>query len=155
MTRRNAVVFAAIVAGVVSTLVQVALWILDGEALPGILLRDARLAAAIVMGPSVLQPAHAFDARVMLVATAVHFALSIAFAAALSALVARGSTTQAIARGTAFGALLYVVNLHVMTLPFPWFDVSRGAITFAAHIAFGASAAAALRWAGVPGPRAR
>src|SRR5689334_9626991 len=140
---RNAVVIAGIVAGVVSTLVQVALWIVDGAPFPAILFRDARLAAALVMGTSALKAADTFDARVMIVAAVVHFALSIAFATALSPWLARGSTTRAIARGAVFGVALYVLNLHVMTLVFPWFDVSRGAITLAAHVAFGVSAAAA------------
>ena len=142
------IVLAGIVAGVVSSLVQIVLWVLFTDAFPAILFRDARLTAAIVVGTAVLQPVATFDVYVMLVATVVHFTLSIAFAAALSLLVARCSMPQALAIGAAFGAALYVVNLHLMTLVFPWFAASRGAITLAAHIVFGVSAAAALRQAG-------
>jgi len=148
VTRGRAVVLAGVVAGVVSTLVQIVLWLAAGNPFPAILYRDARLAAAIVSGPSVLQPADAFDARIMLLATAVHFVLSVVFAGILAPIVERRSTTQALVRGAAFGVALYAVDLHLMTLVSPWFEVSRGAITLAAHVAFGVSAAlacAALR----------
>jgi len=141
------IVLSGIAAGVVSTLTQVVLWVLLTDAFPAILFRDARLTAAIVAGTAVLQPAAAFDVYVMLIATVVHFTLSIAFAAALSVLVTRCSMAQALAIGAAFGAALYVLNLHLMTFVFPWFAVSRGAITLAAHVAFGASAAAVYRYA--------
>jgi len=144
----RSIVLAGIVAGVVSTLVQIVLWVLSTDPFPAILFRDARLAAAIVAGPSMLQLPEASNAYVMLIATVVHFALSIAFAAALSALVVRCSMPQALARGAVFGAALYGLNLHLMTFAFPWFEVSRGAITLAAHVAFGVSAAAVLRRAG-------
>jgi hypothetical protein len=137
---------AGVAAAVVSTLVQIVLWALLTDALPGILFRDARLAAAIVAGPSVLQPAETPDVRIMLIATVVHFALSIAFAAALSTVIARRSMRQSLVLGAAFGAGLYVLNLHVLTVVFPWFDISRGAITLAAHVAFGVSAAAVYRY---------
>jgi len=143
----RAIALAGIVAGIISTLVQIVLWVLFTDAFPAILFRDARLAAAIVAGRSVLQPPDTFDAYVTLVATVVHFTLSIAFAAALSVLVARCSMRRALAAGAAFGAALYVVNLHLMTFVFPWFAASRGAITLAAHVAFGAIAAAVYRYA--------
>nr|UXE45861.1 hypothetical protein Hi04_10k_c5380_00013 [uncultured bacterium] len=135
---------AGIVAGVVSALVQIGLWALFTDALPAILFRDARLTAAIALGPSVLRLADPFDARVLLVATVIHFALSIVFGAALFLLIGRCSTPRALAVGAGFGAGLYVLDLHLMTFIFPWFAVSRGAITFAAHLAFGMSAAAVL-----------
>jgi hypothetical protein len=141
----RSIVKAGIAAGVISTLVQIVLWVLFTDAFPAILFRDARLVAAIAIGPSVLQSAEGFDVHVVLIATVVHFTLSIAFAAALSVLVTRCSMPQALASGAAFGVALYVVNLHLMTSIFPWFDVSRGAITLAAHVAFGVSAAAVLR----------
>jgi hypothetical protein len=141
----RSILFAGIVAGVVSTLVQIVLWLLFTDALPAILLRDARLAAAMVLGRSVLEPATTFDAYILLVATAVHFALSFAFAAALSLLVGRRSISRALVVGAGFGAGLYVLDLHFMTAFFPWFAVSRGAIALAAHVAFGVSAAVVLR----------
>ncbi len=48
--------FAGFVAGVISTVAQLALWWLAEMPLPETLFRDARLAAAMVMGSSVLPP---------------------------------------------------------------------------------------------------
>jgi hypothetical protein len=139
--RVRAILLAAVVAGAVSTLVQVALWLVFTDAFPKVLYRDARLAAALVAGPWALRRPDQFDVYVLLIATLVHFALSIAFAAPLAPLVSRCAMAQALARGIAFGAVLYFVNLHLVTFVFPWFEASRGAIAFVAHVAFGASAA--------------
>jgi len=147
----RSIVLAGIASGVVSTLVQMMLWVLFTHAFPAILFRDARLAAAIVLGRSALQPAGAFDSQIIVVATVVHFVLSIAFSAALAAFVGRRPMPQALAVGAAFGVALYALNLHFMTFIFPWFEVSRGAITLAAHLAFGMTAAAVLgRIRGIP-----
>ncbi len=60
---------AGIVAGVVATVAQIILWWAFTDDLPSILYRDARLTAAIVMGPAVLPPPSTFDLAVMIVAT--------------------------------------------------------------------------------------
>ncbi|MCK0506124.1 sodium:proline symporter [Aromatoleum anaerobium] len=136
---------AGIVAGVVATGAQLALWWLFSEALPGILFRDARLAAAIVMGPGVLPPPATFDVVVMLVATVVHFALSIVYGVVLAPLAAALDTRRALLAGGVFGLALFVVNMYGFTLVFPWFDVARDWITAAAHVVFGVTAAAFAR----------
>jgi hypothetical protein len=138
-------IVAGLVAGVVSTAVQLLLWLAFTDALPQILFRDARLAAAIVMGPGVLPPPAGFDAGVMLMATLVHFALSIIYGLALAALIAPFDWYRSALVGNAFGLALYVVNLYGFTALFPWFAVARDWITLAAHLAFGVSAAAAYR----------
>lgn len=133
---------AGVAAGVVSTVAQLVLWALFTDALPEILFRDARLAAAIVLGREVLAPqAEGSGLRVMAVATAVHFALSIAYGFAIAALVRRGGMGAALLVGAWFGAALFVVNMYGFTLVFPWFDVARDPITFAAHVVFGVSGA--------------
>ena len=63
----RAAVAAGMAAGILATDVQVALWFILTDALPEIFYRDARLAAAIVMGPGALSPAGA-RAPVLLVA---------------------------------------------------------------------------------------
>jgi hypothetical protein len=136
---------AGLAAGIVSTLVQVLLWAIFTDALPGILWRDARLAAALVLGREVLMPASTFDARVILVATVVHFALSIVFAAVLAAIIGRRSMAAALITGATFGGMLYAIDLHALTAIFPWFVAARGPITLAAHVAFGVSAAFVFR----------
>lgn len=57
-----AVVGAGIVAGALATLAQMLLWVAIGEDAWTLLLRDARLTAALVLGEAVLSPSAAFDA---------------------------------------------------------------------------------------------
>ena len=142
----RAAVWAGIAAGVLSTLVQIALWFAFTDALPDIFYRDARFAAAIVTGPDVLS---ATDERasIMLVATLVHFALSIVYGVIVSRLTARLRARPALAAGAIFGMALYALNLYGFTAAFPWFAASRGGITLAAHVTFGIVAAGAYRLA--------
>lgn len=136
---------AGIVAGIVATVAQLALWWIFSDALPGILFRDARLAAAIVMGAGVLPPPATFDVGVMLVATVVHFALSIVYGIVLAPLVAALDARRALLAGVVFGLALFVLNMYGFTVVFPWFDVARDWITAAAHVVFGVTAAAFAR----------
>jgi hypothetical protein len=151
MNRRNnpldlrAAVYAGIVAGALATLVQMALWSIFTDALPAILFRDGRFAAALLLGRGVLPPPASFDAWVMLVATFVHFALSIAYGLMLAPLIARLSTRLSLLAGTAFGLGLYIVNLDGFTAIFPWFEESRDWIAMVAHVAFGLFAAGTYR----------
>ena len=133
--------WAGIVAGIVSTAAQLALWAAFTDALPGILFRDARLAAAIVLGPTVLPPPASFDAVVMLVATVVHFALSVAYGLILAPLLASLGMASSLVAGALFGVALFSVNMYGFTTVFPWFDAARDWITVAAHVVFGVSAA--------------
>jgi hypothetical protein len=133
-------------AAVISTVVQVLLWATLTDALPDVLWRDARLAAAIVLGKSALNPSTSYDAQIVLVATLVHFVLSIAYAGALAALITRLRTAWALTAGVVFGLALYAINLYGFTAVFTWFTVARGGITLAAHFAFGLSASAVYCW---------
>ena len=135
-SRVHAWLVAAAAAATISTLVQIALWIAFTDAFPAILARDARLAAALVLGNRVLPPPATFDAAVMLAALFVHTALSLAYAAVLAGLVEGRSISLATIIGAAFGAALYPVNMYVFTAVFPWFAVTRDWITAAAHVAF-------------------
>jgi hypothetical protein len=128
---------AGIAAGVVATLAQIALWWLSSEPLPAILLRDARLTAAIIMGREVLPPPATFDWSVTLIATLVHFALSIAYALALSVFISRLGTPLSLLAGAVFGLSLYAINMYGFTFVFPWFAAARDWITAATHVIFG------------------
>ena len=139
----KAAIYAGIVAGILATLVQVVLWAVFTDALPAIIFRDARFAAAIVMGRGVLPPPATFDWEVMLVATLVHFALSVAYGLILSALKSRLRAASSLLAGAVFGLCLYAVNMYGFTSVFPWFNDSRGWITAVTHVAFGMSAAGA------------
>lgn len=140
--RVSAAISAGVVAGILSTVVEVLLWAVFTEKLPGILFRDARLTAAMAMGTGSLTPPDAFDPWIMAVATLIHFTLSIVYGLAAAVLVGGRGTRAALAAGAVFGAALYGINLYVFTLIFPWFAQARGWITLAAHLAFGISAAA-------------
>ena len=136
---RNAVtiIFAGIAAGTLSTLAQLLLWAASGEDAWTLLLRDAGLTAALLPGGSAPSPSDGIDARIMLAATGIHFALSIAYAALLLPVAKRLAFTPSMFAGAGFGAALYFVNLYGFTFIFPWFAQARGGITLAAHLAFG------------------
>ena len=108
-------VSAGVIAGTLATLIQMLLWLVFTDDFPGILYRDARLTAALMLGESVLPPPATFNANVMLTATLIHFTLSIAYAAVLAALTARLDAVAALLAGIGFGVALYMVNLYGFT----------------------------------------
>ncbi|MBN3795371.1 sodium:proline symporter [Burkholderia sp. Ac-20392] len=141
------VLWAAFGAAAGSTVVELLLWPIVGDDAIGNLLRDSRLTAAIVMGRGVLGASVGFDPLVMAVATLVHLALSLTYAAVLAKAIRNLSRAAALVAGGAFGLILYGVNLYAFTAIFPWFIPVRGAITLVAHLVFGITAAAAYRFA--------
>ena len=136
----RAAVLAGIASAVAATIAEILLWWMNGIAVCEMLFRDARLAAAIVMGPGVIIPTSTFDWHVMLVATCLHFSLSILYAAVLAAAIRHAGSMAATAAGSLFGLLLYIVNMYGFTRYFPWFIVTRDWITAIAHVVFGAAA---------------
>ena len=137
--------YGGVAAGILATLAQVALWAVFTDALPTIVFRDARFAAAIVMGRAVLPPPATFDAWIVLVATLVHFALSIAYGLLLARLIAGLGRTSSLLAGAVFGLFVYGVNMYGFTSVFPWFEAARDGITVAAHVVFGIVAAGAYQ----------
>ncbi|HEY5993405.1 MAG TPA: sodium:proline symporter [Gallionellaceae bacterium] len=135
-----AIIWAGVAAGIVSTLAQLLLWLVLTDEFPAALFRDARLTAALVLGVRVLAPPATFDAVVWLVATLVHFSLSIGYAALLATFAMRFGNAASLLAGAGFGVALYAVNLHGFTEMFPWFAQARGWITVAAHALFGMTA---------------
>ncbi|WP_069704934.1 sodium:proline symporter [Burkholderia seminalis] len=136
------ILWAAFGAAVGSTVIELLLWAIAGDDAVRNLLRDARLTAAIVMGRSVLGSSGGFDPLLMGVATLVHAALSLVYAAVLARLAHGLSLRATPLAGGAFGLVLYGVNLYAFTAIFPWFIPVRGAITLIAHLVFGVTAAA-------------
>jgi len=133
---------AGLCAGVIATVAQLLLWWLAGMPLAETLFRDARLTAALVMGPAVLPPPQGLPAStaqwdILLVATLIHFALSVAYAVIPAHLSGRLRTAPALLVGAMYGLLIYVVNLYGFTLLFPWFEVARDWVTLVAHLVFG------------------
>ena len=136
---------AGIIAGVVATAAQMILWWAFTDDLPNILYRDARLTAAIVMGPGVLPPPSTFDLKIMTIATVIHFGLSVAYGLILGRAIHGLSMRPALFSGLLFGLILYVVNMYGITEIFPWFSAVRDWITIIAHAVFGVSVVAAYK----------
>lgn len=134
----RALILAAVTAAVASTLIQILLWWGFTGASPWPLLsRDARLTAAIVMGRTVLPPSGVFDPVVWLIASFIHFTLSIVYAVIIVYPASRFGIVTSMIIGTAAGIMIYIVNLYGFTMIFPWFVQSRGGITLLAHAVFG------------------
>lgn len=151
----RAAIWAGLIAGTLATLAQVALWLVFTDDFPTILLRDAHLTAAMVLGNSSLSPLASFDVGVLLIATLIHFTLSILYAAVLIALAARLDAVPSLLAGISFGVALYVINLNGFTAIFPWFEQARGWITFIAHVMFGTIAIWVYRRLDVSNARSR
>src|SRR3569832_509110 len=85
---RNAV-YAGIAAGVIATVVQLVLWWAFWDVLPAIFFRDVRLAAAILLGSTILPPPVSFDWLAFGAASVVHFSLSVVCSFILAVAIAR------------------------------------------------------------------
>jgi hypothetical protein len=142
-----AAVGAGCAAGVSSTFLQMGMWLVLSYPAWDMLLRDSRLAAAIVLGPGVLPPPATFDLFIMLVSGILHFVLSATYGLVIAALVNRMKMTAAVCLGAISGLLLFIVNMGGFTGIFPWFVASRDTATAVAHIGFGMTAAACYRYA--------
>lgn len=133
-------------AGILATVVQIALWRLAGMPILETLFRDARLTAALLMGPGVLPPPSTAQWDILVVATLIHFALSISYALAPALMTARLSAGPAIVAGALYGLGIYIVNLYGFTLLFPWFSVARDWVTLLTHIVFGMGLTGGYWW---------
>lgn len=131
------VLVAGLGAGAIAAVAQLALWWLAEMPLPETLFRDARLTAALVMGSAVLPPPSTPQWGILLVATLIHFALSVAYAVIPAHLAGHMRTGPAIFSGALYGLAIYVVNLYGFTVLFPWFAVDRDWVTVLTHLVFG------------------
>lgn len=139
------VLIAGLGAGIFATVAQFVLWWLVELPLPETFFRDVRLTAALVMGASVLTPPSTPQWDILLVATLIHFSLSVTYALILAYLLGRLRTAPTLFAGALYGLVIYVVNLYGLTLLFPWFTVSRDWVTLLAHLAFGVALAGGYR----------
>jgi hypothetical protein len=138
-SRPKVAVLAGFAAGTLATAAQMTLWWLTSVPVLETLLRDARLTAAIVMGRRVLPPSTLGRWDVLLVATLIHFALSVAYAAIPTLFTPRLRTRSALFAGAVYGLAIYGINLYGFTAIFPWFSGSRGWVTALTHVVFGVS----------------
>ncbi|MCO6427477.1 MAG: sodium:proline symporter [Nitrosomonas communis] len=141
----SAALYAGVAASIFSTVAQILLWWVCWDALPSILYRDARFAAAIILGPEVLPPPATLDWLVLLVATWLHFGLSIIYALVLSRLIYRLDLKISLIIGVLYGLVLFILNVYGFAIIFPWFVETRDWITLTAHGVFGISAAAVYK----------
>jgi hypothetical protein len=146
----RAAIYAGVAAGILATALQIVLWAIFTDAIPAILYRDSRFAAAIVLGPGVLPPPASFDPGIMMIAAVVHFALAIAYALLLARLIANLRMRTSLVVGAAFGLSVYALNMYGFTAVFPWFASSRDWITTLTHLVFGMVLAAVYRIAAKP-----
>lgn len=132
---------AGIAAGIFATIAQILLWWVFWDALPSILYRDARFAAAIILGEEILSSPPTLDWHIMFIATGIHFGLSIIYAIALCWLIHRLDIKTSLITGGLYGLGLFTINMYGFAIIFPWFVETRDWITVTAHVVFGVSAA--------------
>jgi hypothetical protein len=132
----KAALLAGLIAGVVFMIMEMTLVALAGMGFWA----PPRMIAAMVLGRGVLPPPATFEPGVMMVAMAIHFVLSIAYALIFAWIVSRWilHTYMVIIAGTVFGLGLYVINFYGFTVLFPWFAEARNWISIVSHLAFGA-----------------
>lgn len=131
------VLIVGLCAGVIAALTQLLLWWLSGAPVAEMLFRDVRLTAALVLGSGVLPPPSTPQWDVLLVATCIHFTLSIIYALIPAYQAQRLRTASTIFAGPLYGLAIYGANLYGLTLLFPWFAVARDWITLVTHLVFG------------------
>jgi hypothetical protein len=129
-----AALYAGVAAGILATMAQIILWWAIADSLPGVMFRDARLAAAIILGQEILPMTADFDWLAMFVATMVHFSLSVVYSTILALLIAPFNMAVSILIGIVFGFILFGVNMYGFTIIFPWFVEARDWNTLVAHI---------------------
>lgn len=146
MINPRVLLIVGIGAGTLATVAQIALWGLAGMPILETLFRDARLTAALLMGPGVLPPPSTAQWDILLVATLIHFALSIGYALLPAGLATRLSAGPTIVVGALYGLGIYVINLYGFTALFPWFSVARDWVTLVTHLVFGMGLTGGCWW---------
>lgn len=139
----RAALLAGIIAGIVDEALLVAGLALQGEGF----WTASRMTAAIVMGEGVLPPPATFDLAVIIVATLVHFGLSIIYALIIAWFVRKSGWNAGLLIGVAAGFAIYVFNFYLVApFMFPWWIEMRGLVPTLIHPVFGVTAAAAYMW---------
>jgi hypothetical protein len=140
---------AGLIAGTLATAIQMLLWWLTNHPVFATLIRDARLTAAIIVGPDALHPPNALDWNLIGLATLIHLGLCILYGLIFGELAGRWlkhkPTGPYLLAGGLFGMALYIINLYGFTALFPWFSIARDGITALTHLVFGLTLAGSLR----------
>lgn len=135
----RAALWSGLIAGALFMMMEMMLvWLVQGES-PW---APPRMMAAIALGPGILPPPADFSATAMMAAMAVHFPLSVLYAAVIGWLVHRLGFGAALAAGAVAGVVIYLVNFYAIApLAFPWFGMARNWISVLSHALFGMAAA--------------
>lgn len=139
------VLFPGFVGSVGSTLAQFAFMPPDRRRWPVILMRDSRMAAAVVLGPEAL--AERRPLRVLVAAASVHFLVAWLDAATLALIMTRRGARHrpALPLGAAYGLAAYGVRLHLLRPLYPWMRQLQTPAYLLIHITHGILIALALR----------
>lgn len=140
-----AALYAGVAAGILATIVQIALWWSFWDVLPGIFYRDVRYTAAILLGKESLQASDTLSLQHVFIATSIHVGLSIIYAIGISYLIRCLNGKDLLMLGGLFGLGIFVINMYGFVLIFPWFVETRDWITVTSHIVFGMSAASVYK----------
>jgi hypothetical protein len=130
----RAALWASLIAGLVFALLDTGLdWALRGVS-PWTPLRKT---AAIVLGPDTLSPFETVGPRIVLVAIALHFALSTAYGTLLALILPTIERTWVGLVGGFYGLALYYINFYGFNAFSPWFADERDWLSIACHLVFG------------------
>ena len=99
-----------------------------------------RLVASLILGPGALPPPATFTVGTALVALAVHFALSIAYAMLIAYILHRWGMVAGIIGGAILGLAIFAINFYTVSYLVPWFYPMRSWMLVASHALFGAMA---------------
>ena len=140
------VLFAGFAAAVGSTVAQFAFMLPDRRRWPVILMRDSRMAAAVVLGPEALAERR-LPLRVLVAAVSIHFLVASLDAVTLALLMTRRGARHMLALplGAAYGLAAYGVRLHLLAPLYPWMRELQTPAYLLTHIAHGIVIAVALR----------
>ncbi|MBX3187109.1 MAG: hypothetical protein KF819_08845 [Labilithrix sp.] len=96
--------------------------------------------ASLLLGEDVARAST--PAGLLLLALLLHAMLSLVYALVICLAVRHLPVRFGLLFGGAFGALIYVLNHHVLTPIFPAFAAARGGVAVLAHVSFGVTAVA-------------
>ena len=146
----RAALWASLVAGLAFALLDTGLdWALRGFS-PWTPLRKT---AAIVLGPDTLSPSDSVAPTIVLVAIALHFALSMAYGTLLALILPTINRTWVVLFGGFYGLALYYINFYGFNAFSPWFADERDWLSIASHLVFGVVLAYAYATISAHGPR--
>jgi hypothetical protein len=127
----KAIPIAAISAGIVFLIVNMAITNWTQNIGPGLMLRYM---ASLILGQDALL---SNDLMTFVMGLLVHFVLSFVFTFIITIVIHRWGMTVGLIGGGILGLCLYFINFYTMTLLFPWFFAISGLSWMVSHIAFG------------------